>query len=65
MDDKLKTAGVVALLGGAVGGGLALGMGLRFFATVALIGLGTGLAVGVGSAVRSKTHRIPDAPLPA
>jgi hypothetical protein len=65
MDDKLKAAGVVALLGAAVGGGLALGLGLRVFATVAMVGLGTGVALGVAAGNRPKTPRIADAPLPA
>ena len=45
--DKAKIAGVVALVGAAVGAGLALGVGLRLFSTLAMIGLGTGIALGV------------------
>ena len=45
--EKAKIAGVVALVGAAVGAGLALGVGLRLFSTLAMIGLGTGIALGV------------------
>jgi len=45
--EKAKIAGVVALVGAAVGAGLALGVGLRLFSTLAMIGLGTGVALGV------------------
>jgi hypothetical protein len=47
MQDELKTAGVVALVGAAVGAGVALGLGLRFFSVIAMVGLGTGIALGV------------------
>ena len=52
--DKAKIAGVVAALGAAVGAGLALGVGLRLFSTLAMIGLGTGIALGV--VATAKTH---------
>ena len=47
MQDELKTAGVVGLVGAAVGAGVALGMGLRLFSAVAMVGLGTGIALGL------------------
>ncbi|THD64083.1 hypothetical protein [Phenylobacterium sp.] len=47
MQDELKTAGVVALVGAAVGAGVALGLGLRVFSALAMVGLGTGIALGV------------------
>lgn len=47
MQDELKTAGVVGLVGAALGAGVALGMGLRLFSTVAMVGLGTGVALGL------------------
>jgi uncharacterized membrane-anchored protein len=47
MQEELKTAGVIALVVAAVGAGVALGMGLRFFSAVAMVGLGTGIALGV------------------
>jgi hypothetical protein len=48
--EKAKIAGVVALVGAAVGAGLALGVGLRLFSTLAMVGLGTGIALGVVAA---------------
>jgi len=61
MQDELKTAGVVALVGGAAGLGLALGLGLRFFTAVAMVGLGTGVALGVvaGAKPRAVTMTAP------
>lgn len=47
MQDELKTAGVIGLVGAALGAGVALGLGLRFFSAVAMVGLGTGVALGV------------------
>ena len=60
MQDELKTAGVVALVGGALGVGLALGLGLRFFTGVAMVGLGAGVALGVLAGTRPKSQE----PLP-
>ena len=47
MQDELKTAGVVGLVGAALGAGVALGIGLRLFSAVAMVGLGTGIALGL------------------
>ncbi|HEY8004495.1 MAG TPA: hypothetical protein VIE16_09720 [Phenylobacterium sp.] len=47
MQDELKAAGLVGLVGAAVGAGVALGMGLRLFSAVAMVGLGTGIALGI------------------
>ncbi|HEY3949303.1 hypothetical protein [Phenylobacterium sp.] len=47
MQAELKTAGVVGLTGAALGAGVALGLGLRLFSAVAMVGLGTGIALGV------------------
>ncbi|HZZ70132.1 MAG TPA: hypothetical protein VFE18_18315 [Phenylobacterium sp.] len=47
MQDEIKTAGVVGLVGAAVGAGVALGLGLRLFSAVAMVGLGTGVALGL------------------
>jgi hypothetical protein len=55
MEHELKTAGVVALVGAAVGAGVALGMGLRFFSAVAMLGLGTGVALGVLAGTRPRS----------
>jgi hypothetical protein len=55
MQDELKTVGVVALVGGAVGVGLALGLGLRFFSAMAMVGLGTGVALGVIAGTKPKS----------
>lgn len=54
MQDELKTAGVVGLVGAALGAGVALGLGLRLFSAVAMVGLGTGIALGLVSASRPK-----------
>ena len=54
MDRELKTAGVVGLVAAAAGAGLALGMGLRLFSLLALVGLGTGVALGVALSARPR-----------
>jgi hypothetical protein len=54
MQDELKTAGVVALVGAAVGAGVAVGLGLRFFTAIAMVGLGTGIALGVVAGAKPK-----------
>ena len=55
MHHELKTAGVVGLVGAAIGAGVALGMGLRLFSGIAMIGLGTGVALGVTLGARRRT----------
>ncbi len=62
MQDELKTAGVVALVGAALGAGVALGLGLRLFSAVAMVGLGTGIALGFVAGGRKVTQ---DAPPPS
>jgi hypothetical protein len=54
MQDELKTAGVVGLVGAALGAGVALGLGLRLFSAAAMVGLGTGVAVGLLAGTRPK-----------
>jgi len=54
MQDELKAAGVVGLVGAAVGAGVALGMGLRLFSAVAMVGLGTGVALGLLAGTRPR-----------
>jgi hypothetical protein len=54
MQDELKTAGVVGLVGAAVGVGVALGLGLRLFSAVAMVGLGAGVALGLVAGSRPK-----------
>jgi hypothetical protein len=54
MREELKTTSAVALVGGAVGAGLAVGIGLRIFATVGLAGLVAGAAIGVASGLRAR-----------
>jgi hypothetical protein len=54
MQDELKTAGVIGLVGAAVGAGVALGLGLRLFSAVAMVGLGTGVALGLLAGARPR-----------
>jgi hypothetical protein len=54
MQEELKAAGVVGLVGAAVGAGVALGMGLRLFTAVAMVGLGTGIALGLLAGTRPR-----------
>lgn len=54
MQDELKTAGVIGLVGAAVGAGVALGMGLKLFSGVAMVGLGAGVALGLLTGSRPK-----------
>ncbi|MDB5426674.1 MAG: hypothetical protein JWP28_2229 [Phenylobacterium sp.] len=54
MQDELKTAGVVGLVGAALGAGVALGLGLRLFSAVAMVGLGTGIALGIVAGAKPK-----------
>ena len=63
MQDELKTAGVVGLVGAAVGIGVALGLGLRLFSGVAMIGLGAGVALGVLAGTKPKSLTIPSSPV--
>jgi hypothetical protein len=52
MEDPMKKAGVVALIGAAVGAGLAVGFGLRLVTVGAMIGLGAGVALGLVAGTR-------------
>jgi hypothetical protein len=54
MQDELKTAGVIGLVGAALGAGVALGLGLRLFSAVAMVGLGTGVALGLLAGTRAR-----------
>jgi hypothetical protein len=54
MQDELKTAGVIGLVGAAVGAGVALGLGLRLFSAGAMVGLGTGIALGLVAGTRPR-----------
>ena len=60
MQDHLKQTGVVALVGAALGAGVALGVGLRLFSAVAMVGLGTGVALGALAAARPKGAALED-----
>ena len=62
MRDEVKTAGVLALVGAAAGVGIALGLGLRLFSAVAMVGLGTGVALGVVAGTRPRTLHIESSP---
>jgi hypothetical protein len=65
MQDELKAAGVVGLVGAALGAGVALGLGLRLFSAVAMVGLGTGIALGIVAGGRSRALSAEsNAPLP-
>jgi hypothetical protein len=64
MQDELKTAGVIGLVGAAVGAGVALGLGLRLFSAVAMVGLGTGVALGLLAGARPKALTV-DLPPPS
>ena len=59
MQDEIKTAGVIGLVGAAVGAGVALGLGLRLFSGVAMIGLGTGVALGLTLGARKAAEPLP------
>jgi hypothetical protein len=59
MQDELKTAGVIGLVGAAVGAGVALGLGLRLFSAVAMVGLGTGVALGLTLGARKTIEVLP------
>jgi hypothetical protein len=62
MQDELKTAGVIGLVGAAVGAGVALGLGLRLFSAVAMVGLGTGVALGLVAGARPKRLTVVSSP---
>jgi hypothetical protein len=59
MQDELKTAGVIGLVGAALGAGVALGLGLRLFSAVAMVGLGTGVALGLTLGARKTIEVLP------
>jgi len=67
MQDQLKTAGVVGLVGATLGLGVALGMGLRLFSATAMAGLGTGVALGIliGTRRRAEDETAPPSRLRA
>ena len=58
MQEELKVAGVVGLVGAAVGAGVALGIGLRLFSAVAMVGLGTGVALGLLAGTRPRQAQL-------
>jgi hypothetical protein len=62
MQDELKTAGVVGLVGAAVGVGVALGLGLRLFSGIAMVGLGAGVALGVLVGTKPRTLTVQASP---
>ena len=59
MQDQIKTAGVIGLVGAALGAGVALGLGLRLFSAVAMVGLGTGVALGLLAGTRPRDYELP------
>ncbi|HEX2817759.1 MAG TPA: hypothetical protein VHN39_15300 [Phenylobacterium sp.] len=62
MQAELKTAGVIGLVGAALGAGVALGLGLRFFSAVAMVGLGTGIALGLVAGSKPRTLIVESSP---
>ena len=60
MQDEMKAGAIVALVGGAAGIGLAVGFGLRQFSTLAVVGLGLGIAIGIAS--RPRSHALSERP---
>jgi len=64
MQDELKTAGVIGLVGAALGAGVALGLGLRFFSAVAMVGLGTGIALGLVAGTKPRDLIVESSPPP-
>jgi hypothetical protein len=62
MQDEMKTAGVIGLVGAAVGAGVALGLGLRLFSGVAMVGLGTGIALGLVAGIRPRRLSMASSP---
>jgi hypothetical protein len=62
MQDELKTAGVIGLVGAALGAGVALGLGLRLFSAVAMVGLGTGIALGILAGARPTVRSVDSGP---
>jgi|InoplaM1PM_1038563.scaffolds.fasta_scaffold07566_1 hypothetical protein len=63
MRDELKTAGVIGVVGAAIGVGVALGMGLKLFSGVAMAGLGAGVALGLLAGARPKSLTVETQPL--
>jgi hypothetical protein len=59
MQDEIKAAGVIGLVGAAVGAGVALGLGLRLFSGVAMVGLGAGVALGLTLGARKTVEVLP------
>ena len=64
MQDEMKSVGLVAAIGAAAGAGLALGVGLRLFSTLAMVGLGTGIALGLVASGRRTPALEQGEPLP-
>jgi hypothetical protein len=62
MEDPMKKAGIVALVGAAVGAGLAVGFGLRVVTVGAMIGLGAGVALGLTAGRHPKSLTIQSPP---
>ena len=56
MDERMKTLGLFALVGAALGAGVVIGAGLRVLTWGAAFGLGGGIAVGL--AAGAAKHRL-------
>jgi len=63
MEDEMKAVGIVALVGAALGAGLAIGFGLRALTVGAMLGLGAGVALGVLAGSRPKALSADAVPL--
>jgi hypothetical protein len=56
MDEQMKALGLFALVGTAVGAGIAVGMGLKVLTWGAAFGLGGGIALGLAAGAGRKEH---------
>jgi hypothetical protein len=63
MDERMKTLGLFALAGAALGAGVAIGAGIRVLTWGAAFGLGGGIALGLAAGVAQHQRRL-GAPAP-
>ena len=58
MDERMKTLGLFALAGTALGAGVAIGMGIRVLTWGAAFGLGGGIALGLAAGEVRRQQRL-------